>query len=225
MPKSFSLCFINVLLVGKLVIQAHAQTSANLGQDKTREVYDIMLEALTKSITVPKRVLLALTPHERPLLLTRCWCLYEIYIAWKVGAEVSCGFVPQAEQKVITSLTRNDRLITDMLATVDAAKSQATVESDRLMILSLIEQAGVDIFNLFVQVAGPKLQLVQGLSKIRIPIWKSLGRALAICLTCVTRTCTHLKCGCTGIVHQIIFTAVFAFSPESQPEYDCSFSP
>ena len=110
-----------------------------------------MLEALTKSIQVPKRVLLALTPHERPLLLTRCWCLYEIYIAWKVGAEVSCGFVPQAEQKVILSLTQDDELITRMLATVDAEKSEATVESDRLMILSLIEEAGVKTFNQFVQ--------------------------------------------------------------------------
>ena len=110
-----------------------------------------MLEALTKSIEVPNRVLLALTPHERPLLLTRSWCLYEIYTAWKVGAEVFCGFVPKAEQKFIRSLASDDGLVDEILSTVDAEKSQATWEPDRRMILSLIQKAGVQSFNQFVQ--------------------------------------------------------------------------
>jgi len=116
-----------------------------------KDIYQTMLQALTRSIATPGRVLLALTPHQQPLLLTRSWCLYEIYIAWKVGAEVSCGFVPAAEQSVTQSLMKSDELINEMLAAVDAEKSRATMETDRKMILSLIKQAGVQRFNTFVR--------------------------------------------------------------------------
>eukprot|EP00435_Cladocopium_sp_Y103_P024942 s1780_g6.t1 len=116
-----------------------------------KDIYQTMLKALTRSIETPGRVLLALTPHEQPLLLTRSWCLYEIYIAWKVGAEVSCGFVPEAEQSVKKSLLESDALIKTMLNAVDAENSRATMETDRQMILSLIKQAGVSRFNTFVR--------------------------------------------------------------------------
>ncbi|CAE7029582.1 unnamed protein product [Symbiodinium sp. CCMP2592] len=116
-----------------------------------QDMYDVMLEALTNSIRTPRRVLLALTPHHEPQLLSRSWCLYEIYIAQKLKAEVSCGFVPAAEQQVIQSLQQGDALIEHMLNKVDAEKSQATVESDRLMILELIQKDGVSNFNQFVR--------------------------------------------------------------------------
>eukprot|EP00439_Symbiodinium_sp_Y106_P049956 s2462_g6.t1 len=116
-----------------------------------QDLYDVMLEALTNSIRTPRRVLLALTPHHEPQLLSRSWCLYEIYMAWKLKAEVSCGFVPAGEQMVIQSLQEGDALIEHMLSRVDAEKSQATVESDRLMILELIKKDGVSKFNQFVR--------------------------------------------------------------------------
>ena len=111
---------------------------------QVQSVYDVMLEALTNSIQTPHRMLLALTPHHEPHLLTRCWCLYEIYVAWKVGAEVFCGFVSNAEQSVIQSLQEGDALIEEMLSKVDAERSQATVESDQRMIMALIRRAGVN---------------------------------------------------------------------------------
>ena len=77
--------------------------------------------------------------------------MYEIYIAQKLKAEVSCGFVAAAEQQVIQSLQQGDALIEHMLSKVDAEKSQATVESDRLMILELIQKDGVSNFNQFVR--------------------------------------------------------------------------
>ena len=126
-------------------------TGSGQSSEQVRGIYDVMLEALTKSIRTPNRVLLALTPHYEPKLLTRSWCLYEIYIAWKVGAEVSCGFVPRSEQTVIRSLREGDALIEHMLSRVDAEKSQATVESDRSMILGMIRKAGVENFNQFVR--------------------------------------------------------------------------
>ncbi|CAE7238443.1 unnamed protein product [Symbiodinium sp. CCMP2592] len=118
---------------------------------RSASVYDTMLVALTRSIKVPGRMLLALTPHEQPELLSRAWCLYEIYIAWTVGAEVCCGFVPEAEQSVKRSLLQDDVLINQMLDSVDAEKSRATVESDRAMIMDLIAAAGISNFNSFVR--------------------------------------------------------------------------
>lgn len=114
-------------------------------------MYDTMLQALTQAIKVPNCMLLALIPHERPALLTRAWCLYEIYIAWKVGAEVACGFVPEAEQSVKKSLLKDDMLINQIIDSVDAKESRATKNSDREMILDLIAEAGVDRFNSFVR--------------------------------------------------------------------------
>ncbi|CAK9034113.1 unnamed protein product [Durusdinium trenchii] len=104
-------------------------------------MYDTMLQALTQAIKVPNCMLLALIPHERPALLTRAWCLYEIYIAWKVGAEVACGFVPEAEQSVKKSLLKDDMLINQIIDSVDAKESRATKNSDREMILDLIAEA------------------------------------------------------------------------------------
>eukprot|EP00435_Cladocopium_sp_Y103_P048670 s917_g14.t1 len=116
-----------------------------------RDMYDTMLEALTQSIKVPGCMLLALTPHDRPKMLTRSWCLYEIYIAWKVKAEVSCGFIPEAEESMKRSLTKDDRFIRRLLSTIDAEASSATVKTDRDMILQLIHSAGVQRFNSFVR--------------------------------------------------------------------------
>jgi hypothetical protein len=108
-----------------------------------RDMYDTMLEALTQSIKVPGCMLLALTPHDRPKMLTRSWCLYEIYIAWKVKAEVSCGFIPEAEESIKRSLTKDDRFIRRLLSTIDAEASSATMKTDRDMILQLIHSAGI----------------------------------------------------------------------------------
>lgn len=116
-----------------------------------RDMYDTMLEALTQSIKVPGCMLLALTPHDRPKMLTRSWCLYEIYIAWKVKAEVSCGFIPEAEEAMKRSLTKDDRFIRRLLNTIDAEASAATVKTDRDMILQLIHSAGIQRFNSFVR--------------------------------------------------------------------------
>lgn len=137
---------------------------------RSASVYDTMLVALTRSIKVPGRMLLALTPHEQPSLLSRAWCLYEIYIAWTVGAEVCCGFVPEAEQSVKRSLLRDDVLINQMLDSVDAEKSRATVESDRAMIMDLIAAAGISNFNSFVRKqlqASLRMLAVTTLLKIR----------------------------------------------------------
>lgn len=116
-----------------------------------RDMYDTMLEALTQSIKVPGCMLLALTPHDRPKMLTRSWCLYEIYIAWKVKAEVSCGFIPEAEESIKRSLTKDDRFIRRLLSTIDAEASSATMKTDRDMILQLIHSAGIQRFNSFVR--------------------------------------------------------------------------
>ena len=121
------------------------------GVQRTASVYDTMLQALTRSIEVPGRMLLALLPHQHPALLSRAWCLYEIYIAWKVGAEVYCGFVPDAERSVKRSLLEDETLIQEVLDSVDAEKSQATVQSDREMIMDFISAAGVERFNAFVR--------------------------------------------------------------------------
>ncbi|CAJ1388371.1 unnamed protein product [Effrenium voratum] len=115
------------------------------------DMYDMMLDALTRSIKVPGCMLLAMVPHENSKMLTRSWCLYEIYIAWKVKAEVSCGFIPEAEQVMKQSLTKDDRFIRRMLSKINAEASSATVKADRDMILKLIHSAGVDRFNSFVR--------------------------------------------------------------------------
>ena len=114
-------------------------------------LYETMLEALTQSIRVPGCMLLALVPHQKPAVLTRAWCLYEIYIAWKLGAEVACGFVPEAEHSMKRSLLKDDVLLNEIISSVDAVKSEATKASDQEMILNLIKEAGVERFNSFVR--------------------------------------------------------------------------
>ena len=68
------------------------------------------------------------------------------------------------------SLLRDDVLINQMLDSVDAEKSRATVESDRAMIMDLIAAAGISNFNSFVRKqlqASLRMLAVTTLLKIR----------------------------------------------------------
>jgi len=115
------------------------------------DLADTMLDNLRRSIAAPGRVLMAMTPHYPPIMLSRSWCLYEMHEAYTLKAKMTCGYTEEAEVLVLESLTKDELFLQSLLDSVDSSKARATVESDRVMILERIEKTGIEQFNQFIQ--------------------------------------------------------------------------
>jgi len=115
-------------------------------------MYDVMLHNLEESIGRSGKVLLALDPWHKPIPLTRCWCLYEAYIARKTGCSLTMCFSEKAEEEFLSDLEGNQNALEDLFRRVDVRNAEATAESDLTMILRCIDESvGTDEFNAFLQ--------------------------------------------------------------------------
>merc|ERR1712187_85611 len=110
-----------------------------------------LLQNLTQSIITPGRVLLVLDKAECLTPLTRCWCLYEIYIANTVEAKLQLSFSTEGANAFMANLQENQHSLAQIAIGIDFRNARATVESDREMIFRCIEERGVDTFNSFIR--------------------------------------------------------------------------
>ena len=86
---------------------------------------------------------------ERPAPFARVWCLFEVFVAIKeeVTVIVQLGSHDMTEFRVALNTTGLER-VNKVLAGLDARDAQASVESDKGMIMSDIEEAvGMEEFN------------------------------------------------------------------------------
>eukprot|EP00050_Salpingoeca_kvevrii_P019077 m.82100 g.82100 ORF g.82100 m.82100 type:complete len:520 (+) comp8252_c0_seq1:161-1720(+) len=108
------------------------------------------MEEFRSAITASSAVLLSYWPARNPLALTRVWCLYEIYSAAMLGARLSVSMPTdtwkefQSIHKIKfdgdSSMSDDDveRLLRETGLEFDAKNAQASVASDKDMILGLI---------------------------------------------------------------------------------------
>ena len=101
-----------------------------------------------RSISVPGRVLMLLHPYDRPVVLQRAWCLYEIFTAMQSGASVDMCFSPDDEVLFLGALRGGQFNAKAVCSTVDAVQATATEAADKEMILSTIKTAvGLEQYN------------------------------------------------------------------------------
>ena len=60
-----------------------------------KETEDRMLSTLKESISIPGRMICLLHPWHDPMTFRRVWCLYELFTAFELGAEVLFVFPPK----------------------------------------------------------------------------------------------------------------------------------
>ncbi|KAG8459270.1 hypothetical protein KFE25_014115 [Diacronema lutheri] len=103
-------------------------------------------------------VVVVLDPWDKPVCLTRVWCLYEIVHSLHPSVVLDLT-VPRAERmRFVQALAHDLSAVEEQLCSFDARNAQVTVPEDKLVILSLIEEhfggrfgyvegEGLSIFN------------------------------------------------------------------------------
>merc|ERR1712027_288457 len=76
-----------------------------------------LLDDLWKAIAYPGDMIMVLDPWYFPSALTRCWCLYELYLASAMGTTVSMAFGTNTQ--VVRALAENPNLANDIARAVD----------------------------------------------------------------------------------------------------------
>lgn len=106
-----------------------------------------LLQELKMSVSSPGRMIMIMEPWEEPRPLSRCWCLYEVYLASITKTRVDMAFLDSSEREISQALVSNMNLARDIAKLADVRKAKATMEEDREMILAAIEQEiGLDGF-------------------------------------------------------------------------------
>jgi len=119
---------------------------AGAGTSATTVGKGLLLE-LKQAVSFPGRMVMIAEPWHAPEPLTRCWCLYELYLASATDAKVEMAFSGPSELEVSKELMGNLDLAGDILQRLDVREARATVERDRRMILDTIQaEIGFDAF-------------------------------------------------------------------------------
>lgn len=98
------------------------------------------------------RMLGMLAPWQDPVYLTRVWCIFELYCAHNEGCEVTIVMPHREkeslEQAIFGSDEKNINAVHEALAKTKVQNAKASIESDRLTILQMVEEApGFAVLN------------------------------------------------------------------------------
>jgi hypothetical protein len=108
-----------------------------------------LISSLKKSISTPGKMISVLHPWDDPIPLKRAWCLFELFCAVEMKVEVFFCFSEMALSELqdkIASGKGNKNV--EVVQKVDAELANATVATDRDMILSQITKSiGIQQFN------------------------------------------------------------------------------
>lgn len=113
-----------------------------------------LLEELKKAISFPGKMIMVLEPWYQPQSLTRCWCLYELYLASITETQVLMAFSEEYEKRVTQALATNLNLASDIATRVDVRRANATYQRDREMIFAAIQGEGgqgIERFNVLIK--------------------------------------------------------------------------
>jgi hypothetical protein len=119
-----------------------------MNQHSSQEVGGNLLENLRRSVETPGKLLLCIDSWRDPTPLARCWCLFEVYTAFKAKADIIIAMTQHEKAGFVQQLDTNQREFQRMIAEIDARKAEATVAADRTAIFKCIaDDIGFDDFN------------------------------------------------------------------------------
>eukprot|EP00940_MAST-03C_sp_MAST-3C-sp2_P000231 g231.t1 len=119
-----------------------------INQHKTQSLSDdFWSNAFRRSIGKIGRTLVVIYPWKNPICTKRCWCLWEIYASVCTNSILCFKIAPQEIESFRSSLTHHFEDLMRLIGTVDVAKADASVESDKKRIFAAIrnEKSGVSL--------------------------------------------------------------------------------
>jgi hypothetical protein len=141
------------------------------------EVQRMMMATLDESIRLPGKMIMVLDPWADPVVLRRVWCLFEVYRAIELNADVLMCFSRREAKRFYQKLSAKPRQVSGkdaLVPTIDAARAEASVEKDRLLIHSIIaDTIGYEAFNSKVQAfmeTALRHAALQGAVRSRAPL-------------------------------------------------------
>ena len=98
------------------------------------------------------QTLLVLMPWDKPVLLTRAWCLWEIYATIKTQSTLHVGFPPNEMAAFRRGIETDHMRCIEEMAALDVSQGKAFREEDRAMIMqAIVEHVGVEAMNTLVR--------------------------------------------------------------------------
>jgi hypothetical protein len=97
------------------------------------------LPKLQNAITASRGMVVVLAPWEKPIALTRIWCLYEILTAMNTGTPVAVQMPPDQQDAFTAELARDFSAIRLRLCEIDSVNAHATQPADLRQIRKQIE--------------------------------------------------------------------------------------
>lgn len=88
-----------------------------------------------------ERFALYATPLTKPKALTRMWCLFEVMSAMREGLLIDIALSPADEENLASLLDEDFDAVVTAFTSIRAAEAEATVQSDRDLILRWIAEA------------------------------------------------------------------------------------
>ena len=98
-------------------------------------------------------VVLVLDPWDRPVSLTRIWCLFELLQSLHDGVSLELTLAPDEQRRLVAELQRDYTGVLRLLTAFDVRTADVSVEADRALILQMIAstfgegEGSVDYFN------------------------------------------------------------------------------
>ena len=85
------------------------------------------------------RVVLILSPFDKPVVLTRGWCIFEIYCAVITGSKFELAMGQTQKDKFLAALSDDPGTYLQMLANVDVKKAECFNAKDRDNIFRFVD--------------------------------------------------------------------------------------
>jgi hypothetical protein len=105
-------------------------------------------QCLRPPIEFCKCTLLVLTPFDKPIPLTRSWCIYEIHTTQRLGATLDIRIPSNEQQRFATALAAGEFDFNDWVLNIDIEQAQAVDERTKSWILEMVRrEVGVASLN------------------------------------------------------------------------------
>mmetsp|Transcript_6778 Transcript_6778/g.8574 ORF Transcript_6778/g.8574 Transcript_6778/m.8574 type:complete len:595 (-) Transcript_6778:1119-2903(-) len=124
------------------------KSDKNLVDDRNDETIQ---ENFLNRIEGVNEVVSMVYPWNKPMSLSRIWCLFELFTAYNEKCEISIVMPPSERIKMIKELSSNESCFDDLLETLNGSNIQnaeASYEMDKIRILNIIKnKAGFTTFE------------------------------------------------------------------------------
>lgn len=91
-----------------------------------------------------------MAPWNEPIYLTRVWCIFELFTSYKNDCNLTIAMPPSQKDAMVGTMNSADGIsyLYDVFVSTAVEKAQASAESDRTRILSMVESdVGFQSFN------------------------------------------------------------------------------